>query len=106
MNNLFNNKKIDKETYYKLLGSDSIQEPTEEINTKAIKNLTIKETAKLMGKSEQFVRIGLQRGLLPIGTAVQLSSRFTYHISPKLLEEYLGVKACKNNIGYSRMDKV
>lgn len=27
--------------------------------------MTVKEAAKLLGKSEQFVRIGLQRGILP-----------------------------------------
>ena len=55
-------------------------------------NISVKEAAEILGKSEQFVRIGLQRGLLPIGTAVKMSSIWTYHISPKLLEEYTGVK--------------
>ena len=54
-------------------------------------NISIKETAKLMNKSEMFVRIGLQRGLLPIGTAIKTSSKYSYHISPKLLEDYLGI---------------
>ena len=43
-----------------------------------------------MKKSEQFIRIGLQRGLLPFGTAVKLSTRYTYYISPKLFYEYIG----------------
>ena len=34
-------------------------------------NIKVSEAAKLMGKSEQFVRIQLQRGLLPIGCAKQ-----------------------------------
>ena len=54
------------------------------------RSISVKEAAQLMGKSEMFVRIGLQRGLLPIGTAVKLSSKYTYYISPKLLEEYIG----------------
>lgn len=54
-------------------------------------NISVREAAKILGKSEQFVRIGLRRGLLPIGTAVKMSSIWTYHISPKLLEEYSGV---------------
>lgn len=29
------------------------------------KNISIKKAAHLLGKSEQFVRIGLQRGVLP-----------------------------------------
>lgn len=54
--------------------------------------MTVKETAKLLGKSEQFVRIGLQRGILPFGYAVKMSSKWTYHISEAKVSEYLGVK--------------
>lgn len=50
----------------------------------------VSEAAALMGVSEQFVRVGLQRGLLPIGTAVKLSTKWTYYISGKLLAEYIG----------------
>lgn len=55
-------------------------------------NVTVAETARILGKSEQFVRIGLQRQLLPIGTALQMSEsgRWNYHISRKKLEEYIG----------------
>lgn len=52
--------------------------------------ISVKEAAKIMGKSEQFVRIGLQRGLLPFGNAIKMSSIYTYYISPKLFEEYVG----------------
>ncbi len=55
-----------------------------------MKNISVKEAAEILGVSQQFVRIGLQQGTLPIGTAVKMSSRWTYHISPKLLEEYVG----------------
>lgn len=65
--------------------------------------ISIREVAKQMGKSEQFVRIGLQRGILPIGIAVQLSSRYTYYISPKLLEEYIG---SQNSTPYSKINEV
>ena len=54
------------------------------------KSISVKEAAKIMGKSEQFVRIGLQRGLLPFGQAIKMSSIYTYYISPKLFEEYVG----------------
>ena len=53
-------------------------------------NVTVKEAATRLGKSEQFIRIGLQRGFLPFGVAVKMSSKWTYHISPKKLEEYIG----------------
>lgn len=52
--------------------------------------ISVSEAAKRMGKSEQFIRIGLQQNVLPIGVAVKMSSKWTYHISPKLLEEYVG----------------
>lgn len=37
------------------------------------------------------MRIGLQRGLLPFGTAVKMSSKWTYYISPQKFYEYVGV---------------
>jgi hypothetical protein len=54
------------------------------------RRVSVKEAAEILGVSQQFVRIGLQQGTLPIGTAVKMSSKWTYHISPKLLEEYAG----------------
>lgn len=55
-------------------------------------SISVKEAAELMGKSQQFVRIGLQRGLLPFGTAVKMSTKWTYYISPKKFIEYVGIK--------------
>ena len=55
-------------------------------------NLKIKDVAKAMGKSEMFVRIGLQRGLLPFGTAIKTSSKYTYYISPSKFYKYIGIK--------------
>lgn len=52
--------------------------------------ISVKEAAEIMGKSQQFIRVGLQRGLLPFGTAVKMSSKWTYYISPKLFNEYVG----------------
>lgn len=57
--------------------------------------LTVKQVAIIMGKTEQFVRIGLQRRLLPFGTAMVLDinrhssrPRYTYYISPGQFAEY------------------
>lgn len=49
--------------------------------------------AQIIGKSEDFIRWGLQQGRLPIGNAVRSSygSRWSYYISPKLLSKYTGV---------------
>ena len=52
--------------------------------------MKVSECAKLLGKSEQFIRIGLQRGILPFGTAIKMSSKWTYHISGAKVHEYLG----------------
>lgn len=57
-----------------------------------MQRVKVKEAAERLGVSEQFIRIGLQRKLLPIGTAIKLSSRWTYHISPELLDKYAGEK--------------
>lgn len=52
--------------------------------------MTVIECAKLLGKSPQFVRIGLQRGILPFGYAIKMSTVWTYHISEAKVYEYLG----------------
>lgn len=56
------------------------------------KKISVKEAATLMGKSVQFVRIGLQRRAFNFGSAVKLSSRWSYHISPELFYEYINGK--------------
>ena len=48
------------------------------------------EAAMILNVSPQFVRIAMQQGKLPIGTAIKMSSKWTYHISEKLLQEYSG----------------
>ena len=53
--------------------------------------MSVKECAELLGKSQQFVRIGLQRGILPFGHAVKMSSKWSYHISRAKVYEYLGI---------------
>lgn len=53
--------------------------------------MTVAEAAELMGVSKDYIRIGLQRGLLPFGTAVKMSNRYTYYISANQLFKYLGV---------------
>jgi hypothetical protein len=56
-------------------------------------NMTIAEASKLMGVSRQFIRVGLQKGILPFGYAVQVSAkRFTYFISREKFIEYTGIK--------------
>jgi len=54
--------------------------------------ITVSQAADLLNVSQQFIRVGLQNGTLPIGSAVKMSSRWTYHISEHLLEQYTGNK--------------
>lgn len=48
------------------------------------------EAAVIIGASPQFVRVAMQQDKLPIGTAIKMSSVWTYNISPKLLADYSG----------------
>lgn len=52
--------------------------------------MKVSECAKLLEKSPQFVRMGLQLGILPFGYAIKMSSKWTYHISEAKVYEYLG----------------
>lgn len=54
--------------------------------------MSVEHCAKLMNVSEQFIRIGLQKGTLPFGYAVKMSSQYTYFISPQKFEEHTGIK--------------
>ena len=53
-------------------------------------NVPVEVAAKLLNVSKPFIYQGLQKGTLPIGTAVQISNeKYTYHISPGLLIDYI-----------------
>lgn len=60
------------------------------INLKEIKNIPVKVVAEILGVSQQFIRVGLQQKTLPIGSAVKISSKWSYHISYELLKNYIG----------------
>lgn len=52
--------------------------------------VTVKQAAEQLGKSEGFVRAGLQRGILPIGYAfVGSGKRWTYYINEADLKKYI-----------------
>lgn len=70
--------------------SDGFTQQAETV--KEQKNISVKRAAFMLGKSEQFIRVGLQKKILPFGSAVKVSgSKYTYHISPYKLNEYMGV---------------
>lgn len=57
--------------------------------------MTVKEVAELLGKTQQTIRIGLQLGVLPFGTAYKTNPEnksYTYIIFPEKVREYIGVK--------------
>ena len=56
-----------------------------------LKRVTPDQAAYVMGCSAQFIRIGLQRGLLDIGDAVKMSTKWTYNISPAKLAARQGI---------------
>lgn len=55
-------------------------------------SMSVEEAARLLGVSQQFVRVGLQKGVLPFGWAVVISNKnYTYCISRELFEKYTGI---------------
>lgn len=56
-----------------------------------MRKITPDQAAYVMGCSAQFIRIGLQRGLLDIGDAVKMSTKWTYNISPARLAARQGM---------------
>ena len=55
-------------------------------------NIPVAVAAKIMKKDQQFIRQGMIRGLLPIGTVFKKegSSQYDFYISSKLFWEYTG----------------
>lgn len=56
-------------------------------------SMTVQEASRLMGKSQSFIRIGLQRNILPFGFAVKTGKdRYSYFISKEKFVETTGIK--------------
>ena len=53
-------------------------------------NVSVAQAAKLLGKGEEFVRVALQMGTAPFGFAAKTKTKWSYHISLKKLNEYIG----------------
>lgn len=56
-----------------------------------MQHITVEDAAKALGKSPQFIRVCLQKGLLPFGTACKMprSNVYTYVIFPNKFREYV-----------------
>lgn len=61
-----------------------------------MERVKVKEAALLLGVSEQYVRLGIRDGRLPIGSCVKLSSKWTYNIPRDRLNAYLTGKDIGN----------
>ena len=58
----------------------------------------VAEAARLMGVSQQFIRVGLQKEKLPFGCAIRMSNKkYTYFISKQKFTEYTGIPVEKKN---------
>lgn len=56
------------------------------------RNVPIKEIAKAMGKDTQYVRVGIQQGILKFGVAIKMedSNEYNYYCSDKKVWEETG----------------
>ena len=56
------------------------------------RNVPIKEIASAIGKDAQYVRLGIQQGLLKFGTAIKVenSNEYSYYCSDKRVWEETG----------------
>lgn len=55
------------------------------------RKISVRDAARCMGKSDQFIRVGLQRGLLPFGSAVPgVGNAWSYYISPAKFKDFVG----------------
>lgn len=65
-----------------------------------VKTISVVEAAKVLGKDPQYIRLGLQQGRLPFGSAVQKpTGHWSYNIITNRLYEYIGkeVESDENN---------
>lgn len=67
-----------------------------------LRKISIRAAAACLGKSDQFVRVGLQRGLLPFGNAVPGTGRcWNYYINPGKFREFVGPEQFEAFFGQS-----
>lgn len=62
------------------------------MNMQDSNRLSVATAARLMGASEQFIRVGLQQKELPFGFAIKMSGQWTYVITKQKFEEHTGIK--------------
>lgn len=50
-----------------------------------------RQVASILGTSIDGVRLGLEQGVLPFGSAIQCNNQFVYVLFPEKVKEYLGI---------------
>lgn len=61
------------------------------ISSVSVDRISTRIAARCIGKSENFIRVGLQRGILPFGNAVPgTGKKFIYYINPGQFRDYVG----------------
>ena len=73
-----------------------------------MERITVKQAAEILNVTPQFVRIGIQRGWLPIGSAVKLpkSTQWTYLIPRERLETYLRGNDIVNGVEATTAERI
>lgn len=65
-----------------------------------VRKISVRDAARCMGKSEQFIRVGLQRGALSFGSAVPgVGARWNYYINPTRFRNYVGTEQFNEYFG-------
>ena len=57
--------------------------------------------AEALGVNPQTIRLGLEQGKFPFGTAVQCDKRYSYIYYPEKVKEYIGISLGENNEGHN-----
>lgn len=63
-----------------MIDTPTISRYTTNTESATIHNMRVQDAAREMGKSVAYIRIGLQRGFLPFGTAQIIPRKYTIHI--------------------------
>ncbi len=81
---------------------DGTEEPNSEVVNLVRMRIGIATAARCLGKADQFVRVGLQTGQLPFGSAVLNPSgqwsyyinpiKFRAYVTPEVFDQYFGQK--------------
>lgn len=73
------------------LPPEAFGDPAKPVRDVTDRNVPVTEAARMLGVSPDVVRAALQAGVVDFGFAVQVTGeKYTYHISPKKLYEYIG----------------